>query len=511
MDRDYRGLRNGSDIRGGALAGVEGEEVNLTPEAARRLAQGFVAWLSERCGRPATELTVAVGRDPRLSGADLLAAFEEGALELGVRLVDCGLATTPAMFMTCVLEGFEADGSCMVTASHLPWNRNGLKFFSSDGGLETADSGWSGAAAGSAARRAALPCAEGAVERRDVLGPYAAHLRSIIQAHVGGERPLEGLSICVDAGNGSAGFYATDVLEPLGADVSASQFLEPDGSFPNHMPNPENAEAMASVSARVRERGCDLGVIFDTDVDRASAVDAAGNEINRNAIIALAGALVAETHPGTTVVTDSVTSDELHEFLEGELGLRHLRYQRGYRNVINKMCELNDEGVDCQLAIETSGHAAFLENYALDDGSYLATRIIVKAAKLAREGRTISDLLAGLSEPAESEEVRMGIAGEGFQATGDRVLADLDAWVRGEGAALAAARGMELEVVEPNYEGIRVAVSGDVHGWFLLRKSLHDPLMPLNVESSAEGGCAAIRALLREALAGEEGLDVSGL
>lgn len=110
---------------------------------------------------------------------------------------------------------------------------------------------------------------------------YAARLRRTIQEGVQApdyDHPLAGLHIVVDAGNGAGGFYAWDVLEPLGADISGSQFLEPDGMFPNHIPNPENETAMASICQAVKASGADLGVIFDTDVDRGAAVDSQGRK-----------------------------------------------------------------------------------------------------------------------------------------------------------------------------------------------------------------------------------------
>ena len=139
------------------------------------------------------------------------------------------------------------------------------------------------------------------------------------------DHPLAGLHIVVDAGNGAGGFYAWDVLEPLGADISGSQFLEPDGMFPNHIPNPENETAMASICQAVKASGADLGVIFDTDVDRAGAVDKNGREINRNRIIALISAILLQEHPGTAIVTDSITSSGLKAFIEGKgLSLIHI-------------------------------------------------------------------------------------------------------------------------------------------------------------------------------------------
>lgn len=518
METGLAELRNGSDIRGIALEGVAGEAVNLTPEAVRRLGRGFLGWLSRRREKAVGDLVVSVGRDSRLSGPSIADVLVDTLASSGARVLDCGLATTPAMFMSCVLDGFEADGAIMVTASHLPWNRNGLKFFTPDGGVEAADiKDIVALAEADAELSAGHESAEGqggAVETRDLIDSYAAHLRSIIEDDLGSERPLEGLSVVVDAGNGAGGFYTSEVLAPLGADVSASQFLEPDGHFPNHIPNPENAEAMASITAAVRSSGADLGIIFDTDVDRSSAVDERAAEINRNAIVALAAALVARRHPGMTVVTDSVTSDELTTFLEGELGLLHYRYRRGYRNVINKMCELVAAGTDCALAIETSGHAAFLDNYALDDGAYLATLIVCAAARLKREGRGISELIAGLAHPAEAREVRMRILDADFRARGERVLEDFARWAEAEaGATATEAAGDRVEVgmVEPNHEGVRLAFSGAVRGWALLRLSLHEPILPLNMESSLPGGIDVIERTLRAFFAQVSGVDATAL
>ena len=129
----------------------------------------------------------------------------------------------------------------------------------------------------------------------------------------------------VDAGNGAGGFYADKVLKVLGADTDGSRYLEPDGMFPNHVPNPENEEAMASICEAVRESNADLGVIFDTDVDRGGAVDSKGNEINRNRLVAVASAIALEGNDGGTIVTDSITSSGLKEFIENNLAQDPLR------------------------------------------------------------------------------------------------------------------------------------------------------------------------------------------
>lgn len=189
------------------------------------------------------------------------------------------------------------------------------------------------------------------------------------------------MKIIVDAGNGSGGFYAEKVLKNLGADVEGSQFLDPDGMFPNHIPNPENKEAMDSISKATVNSNADLGIIFDTDVDRAAIVDSKGMEINKNSLIALISNIVLRENPGSTIVTDSVTSIGLNEYISEHGGVHH-RFKRGYKNVINEAIRLNNEGISAPLAIETSGHAALKENYFLDDGAYLVSKIIINAAKM---------------------------------------------------------------------------------------------------------------------------------
>lgn len=490
-------LQNGSDIRGIALPGVEGEEVNLDRYDAIAIGEAFVYWLALKLGKSEYDLNICIGTDSRLSGEDLKKDVMRGICMLGSRCTDAGLASTPAMFMSTVMPVYEFDGAIMITASHLPWNRNGFKFFTAEGGLEKAD-------IQAILKRASTiyPIAEHyECEENELMDMYAAHLRSIITRKVGGK--LDGMKITVDAGNGAGGFFAEKVLAPLGADVSSSQFLEPDGHFPNHVPNPENPEAMASICARVQEAGADLGIIFDTDVDRSAAVTGSGQPISRNAIVALAAALEAPNHPGGTVVTDSITSNELHTFLEQELGLKHLRFKRGYRNVINKAIQLKEAGEDAFLAIETSGHAAYSDNYYLDDGAYLACLIVAAAAKLKKDGKDIETLIDALGSPAEAKEIRFRLDRENFVEIGTGILEGMPDWV-------AKTTGLSLE--EPNHEGVRVNYDLNGHtGWFLLRKSLHDPVLPLNVEATHEGGISEVLPLLKAYLEGFEGIDLSPL
>lgn len=505
MPINWAALQNGSDIRGVALDGVVGEIVNLTPDVVTTLGQAFATWLAADLEVSTAELTIAVGRDSRLSGPTLMQAIIEGMTSLGCRVLDVAMASTPAMFMSTVLPDFACHGAIMLTASHLPFNRNGLKFFTRQGGLgkgdisrilELAEQGDFVATA-----------SPGPVEHHDLIAAYAdglvQQIRQAVNHPENFNQPLHGLKIVVDAGNGAGGFYASQVLEPLGADTTGSQFLDPDGTFPNHMPNPENEAAMASICEAVVAQGADFGIIFDTDVDRGAAVDHQGRELNRNRLIALISAIVLQAHPSSTIVTDSITSDGLTRFIEDDLGGIHHRFKRGYKNVINEAIRLNEAGQESWLAIETSGHGAMKANYFLDDGAYLVSQLLVELAKTRLAGRRLTDLIAPLQEPEESEEFRLKILEADFKTCGTSVIEQLQAFV---------ATQPDWAAVPNNYEGVRVACqSPGENGWFLLRLSLHDPVLPLNIESNVAGGVASIAQRLRAFLTPLAGLDIVAL
>ncbi len=259
---------------------------------------------------------------------------------------------------------------------------------------------------------------------------------------------------------------------------------------------------MESLQHAVLEAKADLGIIFDTDVDRAAVVSKDGTAINRNRLIALLSAIVLEDHPGTAIVTDSVTSEGLGIFIKDHKGIHH-RFKRGYKNVINEARRLNKEGQPCWLAIETSGHAAMKENYFLDDGAYIIARILIKVAQLHRQGNSLEDLIKSLAEPAESKEFRIKIRTEDFAVYGKKVIEGLESF-------LVRVDGWEKAPV--NHEGIRVTCNpSSGHGWFLLRLSLHDPVLPLNVESEDRGGTALIIKKLLPYLNQFEKLDIASL
>ncbi|MCW3786597.1 phosphoglucomutase [Plebeiibacterium sediminum] len=496
---NWKKLQNGSDIRGVAMEGIQGESVNLSKDVVEQLGKAFAQWI--RLKRPnQSTYVVAVGMDSRLTGPDLKDAFACGLSAMGVDVYDCGIASTPAMFMTTVDKNYSIDAGVMITASHLPFNRNGLKFFTCEGGANKSDI------------TEILTIAEqnqfvtsdkkGIVKQLDYISVYSqllvSTIRSKVKTGVDNTYPLKGLKIIVDAGNGAGGFFADKVLAELGADISGSQFLEPDGKFPNHVPNPEDEEAMQFICEAVIRQKADLGIIFDTDVDRSAMVDQDGNPINRNELIALISAVILDEHPDSTIVTDSITSDGLAWFIEEHLKGEHHRFKRGYKNVINEAIRLNEAGKESWLAIETSGHAALKENYFLDDGAFLVAKLLIKLADLRLENKTLAQLIEELPRPQESKEIRIAIKTDDFVAYGQKIIEELENnllpdWTK----------------VPKNYEGIRVkCASEDEDGWFLLRLSLHDPMIPINIESNIKGGVLKIAQRLKSLLLKYDQLDL---
>ncbi|MBE6038122.1 MAG: phosphomannomutase/phosphoglucomutase [Anaerofustis stercorihominis] len=484
---DLYKLQNGSDIRGVAMEGIEGENVNFTLEAAEKIAAGFALWLKEEKG--IISPVVSVGTDSRITSHDIAMAAVTGlnGAECS-RVYYFGLASTPAMFVSTKESTLNCDGAIMISASHLPFNRNGMKFFTKQGGTDKNDIK---KILNFAENFTSNTYVDNSYEQKDFISEYSAILVDFIREKTACSSPLEGLKVIVDAGGGAGGFFVDKVLKTLGADTTGSVFTEPDGYFRGHVPNPENEKVMVDFCEVVKKEKADLGVIFDTDVDRSAIVDGDGTPISRNKLIALISDILLKENPGATIVTDSVTSKSLTPYITNRGGVHH-RFMRGYNNVIKEGKRLCAEGINCPIAIETSGHCALRENDFLDDGAYLIVKLLINYCNLRKEGLTFSDMLKDYEDPKEAMEIRPKLLEEDFKAQGERIISDF---------RQKAIENADWSLEEPNYEGVRVNVP---NGWILIRLSLHDPVLPINIETEKEGTIDGILAELKEFLGGYE-------
>jgi len=504
----FKNLQSVHDIRGVAIKVNEDEPVTISEGRAFYVGAAFADWMAENVDfTDSGGMRVAIGMDPRLSGGEIAGGLTAGLCSKGAVVTLVGLASSPAMFMSTVTNGFVFAGAIMVTAGELPPHWNGMKLFTSRGGLMPRE-------ISEVLETAAVFCAEAGGDpdcmdtgmdffsgkdsyaeynQMDFMGAYADQLRNLIKMGVSNpesyDMPLSDMKIVVNAGNGSGGFFATDVLEQLGADISGSLHLEPDGNFPNGMPNPASPEMMEATTKAVRSSGADLGICFDTDVDRSAVVDEQGKPISGNRFIALMAAITLARHPGSTVVTDSVTSNGLSDFIS-RLGGRHIPFRRGSKNVIRKGMELNIAGESCELMMDTSGHCALMENFFQDDGAYAAVKVVIEAAlrkRLAPEEAGISMILEALQEPLELREFRLVIKADDFFEKGKDIV---DTFYKAVGRNDMP--NWRLAEVSDGDRRVNVDEGDGKAGWIILRQSMREPFLVVTIESEINGGVASL-------------------
>lgn len=507
---------SGSDVRGrftdharlGSVASVAHEigrhkfteAPPLTPLSAYCFGHGLATLLlQQHVDEEEEEISIVIGRDPRPHGIRLADSLSRGAMSVDdrIKVYYTGIATTPAC--AYFAQSGTAHAAVMVTASHLPEDRNGFKVFVGTQTTTKADLMRLGTFAMDCATewytRGILPPSSGSdavhcTDWVDYMPLYKQRLAKAFGRLIRGRdrRPeddddsqlLKGLTIVLNAGHGSGGFFQ-DVLASLGADVSGSIHVEPDGTFPVGVPNPEYNLEEDTVKA-CQACKADIGIMLDTDSDRCGFVvpndKGVYEPLHRNRLIALLGVVFARTDPGCAIVTDSVTSEGLAKFLTQNLGLQHVRYLKGYANVIGKARALTESGIThAPLAIETSGHCAMEENAFLDDGTYTAVKIISLLAteRASASGSTLLGLISDLEEMDEIKELRMKALDNSLDTMRyvfDILTLEVEA---------AASRHDDWQVDTENLEGLRIR-TGDSQ-FIMIRKSLHDPIISIQIES----------------------------
>jgi len=500
-------LKSGSDLRGtftydnssgGTIASLaniikqlkeNGGGAALTPFASYCFGSAFSQWLLQREQSSANDtLTICVGRDPRTHGERLADAFARGAETVdGVRVVYTGIATTPSLHE--FVRSSLCDAAVMITASHLPQEKNGLKFFSKEGSVNVDELN---ELAQHEARNwydLTLPPPSGIsgvlCDLVDFMPHYERLLAQSIKREVGtdSDKPLAGLNIVVNPGNG-AGCFFNKVLADLGAQTRGSIHLSPDGTFPESfgVPNPEKDSMVQETILACKDARADIGIMFDTDSDRAgfvlprNAEDGTWEPLHKNRLIALLGTIFSSSSPGCTIVTDSTTSEGLGFFLEDTLGLTHYRYLRGYANVINKAKELTCNGVNAEVAIETSGHCAMRENGYVDDGTYTAVKILGLLARTKASGEgSLLESIDDLEELDYDKEFRLKIT-DGSLDTTTSIFKEVTLSVKDQCGHVET-----WTLDDKNLEGVRVRLASG--GFFMLRQSLHDPVISLQMEA----------------------------
>ncbi len=423
---------------------------DLTEEAVERVGQALGTRVRRAGGR-----TVVVGRDCRTSGERFARRMFAGLLSTGCDVLDLGVVPTPLTYFAA--QTLPVDGLCMITGSHNPPEYNGLKV----GVGKTTIYGPEIQELYRLAASGAFERGSGKVTAHDVVTPdrdyVAANLRM-------GKRRLK---VVVDAGNGTGGVVAVPLFQRLGLEV-IPLFVEMDGRFPNHHPDPTVEKNLEALKAKVRETGADLGIAYDGDADRVGAVDEKGTVIwGDQLMILFSRALLAEL-PGSTVVAEVKCSMTLYDDIARHGG-RGIMWKAGHSLIKAKMKEEH-----AVLAGEMSGHIFFGHRWlGFDDGVYSSGRLL---ELLSHAAGPLSGLLADVPRTFSTPELRMDCPEEQkFE-----VVRRAQEWF--------AARYQAVTV-----DGVRVIFPD---GWGLVRASNTQPLLVLRFEARTPERLAEIRALV---------------
>jgi phosphomannomutase/phosphoglucomutase len=445
------------DIRGRAM----GDDAPLTPEVARLIGRAFGTYLQRVEGKN----SAVVGRDNRLSSPALAAAAIDGLRESGISVTDIGLVSTPVVYFYAV--SLENAGGLMITGSHLKPDQNGFKLSVGARNLWgdqiqalydsiTSDDFEQGA---------------GAVETRsqdDVLGRYIHEIATKIGDGGGLARRLR---VVVDAGNGTGGLIGPELFRQLGCKVT-ELFCEPDGTYPNHQPDPQVSENMQALSEKVSEVGADIGIAFDGDADRMGAVDELGNMIAADRLLALLARDMLSRNPGASFVADVLSSQVLFDEVTKAGGVPVV-WASGHSLVKAKMAEIG-----ALLGGEMSGHIFLAEDYYGFDDAYLAAGRLLNL--IATSGQTLSQLNATMPTLYSTREYRPHCPDDLKQTVIDSVGQAL----QGQGKIISV-------------DGIRVQFE---RGWGLLRASNTEPVLSLRFEGQTEDDALVYRQLFADAL-----------
>ena len=442
-----------STLREYDIRGIIGE--TLGAEDAYAIGRSFASMLGRAGGKK-----IVVGYDGRLSSPMLEAELVRGITETGLDVVRIGMGPTPMLYYAeAVLE--DVDGGIEITGSHNPANYNGFKmvfqgrpFFGNDIqelGRIAAAGDWLGG--------------KGAACALDIIDQYVARVAQAAPSHA--------FRIGWDAGNGAAGPVIERLVKMLPGEHHLL-FVDVDGQFPNHHPDPTDEANLADLKRLVAEKKLDFGLAFDGDGDRIGAIDSLGRVIWGDQLLQIFAQDVLAELPGATIIADVKASQALFDRIAA-LGGVPLMWKTGHSLIKSKMKETGSP-----LAGEMSGHIFFKHDYyGFDDAIYAAVRLMRASAKL---GKSVAELRSAMPEMINTPEMRFQVDESRKFAVIDEVLARLSA----EGADVNATDGARVNTPD---------------GWWLLRASNTQDVLVARAEASSEAGLDRLMAQIDAQLA----------
>ncbi|MFC1567888.1 phosphomannomutase/phosphoglucomutase [Pseudomonadota bacterium] len=431
------------------IRGIAGKE--LTEALAYRLGSAYASMLPDEESR-----SVIVARDVRISGPELQQAVIEGLRDSGVDVIDIGMVPTPLAYYG--VYHLDSAGCVIVTASHNPGDYNGFKMMIGRESLHGDD------IQDLKMRMLETPHqsgSQGSLTTMNVVPDYADFV--VEDIHL--SRPLK---VVIDAGNGPSGIIAGPIYRQLGCEV-VELFCEPDGTFPNHHPDPTIEANMQDLAATVREQRADIGIAFDGDGDRIGVVDEKGAMIWGDMLLLLLARHLLKTHPGATIISEVKSSQHMYDDIVAHGG-KPIMWRTGHSPIKAKMKETG-----ALLAGEMSGHMFFADRFfGFDDAVYAGARVM---QVLADQDGAASELLADVPQGVTTPELRI-------DCSDARKFSLVE-----EAKAHFSAAGYNIIDVD----GMRIRFDD---GWGLLRASNTQPALVLRFEAPTEARISEMRALI---------------
>jgi phosphomannomutase / phosphoglucomutase len=423
------------DIRGT----VAGETPQLTPAFAELVGKALGTYLPKHFGTD----RMFVGCDNRVTSPYLKKALIDGVLSTGLNVTDIGQVLTPTTYFACASYGDKGAG-VMITGSHLDTRYNGIKM--AYGTLALADQ--------QIQELLKIIQSDGFGTGDGKLETDFDMIHKHMDAITGKVKMARKLKVVLDAGNGLSGTYVPSVLEKLGLEVECL-YCEPDGTFPNHLPNPEDPEMTKDLEAKVVEVGADLGLAFDGDSDRCGFIDNHGHHIAADRLLALLAKDLLSRHPGASVVFDVKASQALPDYIK-RYGGQPVMWKSGHSLMKQKMREIGSP-----LGGEVSGHLFVGENYfGFDDAPLVALKTL---EIIAASGKTVSELFEDVPKLVATPEIIMSAPDNVKFAIIDEITEQLQ---------------KEQEVV--TVDGARAIFP---NGWGLVRASNTQPAITMRFEA----------------------------
>ena len=413
---------------------------------------------------------VVIGRDVRASSKEFSAAYIEGLESTGCEVIDVKEVPTPVLYFA--VGALNADGGTVITASHNPPAFNGLKMRWRSGGSSTPLDTEEVQELLRIIQAGEFASAEGSTHTHDILGEYIDYVKSRFKL---GRR----LKVALDSGNGVAGPTALTILQDLGCEV-VPLFIEPDSSFPNHIPNPLKEENLVDLIAAVKREGCDLGIGLDGDGDRCGVIDNAGGILWPDQyMIPLSRQALA--NGAASIVFDVKTSLSLQEDIAAHGGIP-IMWRTGYPNISEKR-----KAEHSPLAGEFSGHVFFNDaRIDFDDGTFTACNVL---SFLANHEEPLADIIASAPQYVASSEQRL-------------FCPDTEKFRIIKGVQDFFAKDHDVITID----GARVVFDD---GWGLVRASNTEPNLTMRFEARTAEGMNAIRDQMLKHLSTYPELDVT--